>query len=357
MEITKSKHSPAQLNLLLGSFAIQEKEFSFLPLTAGLINDTYLVRLRQKPTYILQRINDGVFSNVAGLMENVTKALSVLESREYKKISLVPGSNGKPLVTIDGAYWRLMTFIPESTTYNTTGDTHIAFEAGKIIGEFHTLLQDQHVFDYEDTIPRFHDLGLREEQFKHALSAARTSKRTAAASEITLAHTLLEQLGNMEIGGLKIRICHNDTKLNNILFSKESNKALCLIDLDTVMKGYFFHDFGDAVRTIVNMAPEDEKALENISFNKSLFRAFVEGLASKPSFLTGQELESLPRGAVFMPFIHGLRALTDYLENNRYYKVSYEHQNLDRCKSLFHFSQKALDNIPFMEGIIQEHLA
>lgn len=356
MEITKNKHSPAQLNLLLGSFSIHEKEFSFLPLTAGLINDTYLVRLRQKPTYILQRINNGVFSDVAGIMKNVTKALSVLESREYKKISFVPGTNGKPFVKIDGAYWRLMTFIPDSTTYNTTGDTRVAFEAGSIIGEFHTLLQNQHVCDYEDTIPRFHDLGLREEQFKRALSAARTSTRTAATSEITGAHAILEQLGNMELGGLKIRICHNDTKLNNILFSKESNKALCLIDLDTVMKGYFFHDFGDAVRTIVNTAPEDEKALENISFNKSLFSAFVEGLGSKPSFLTGQELESLPMGAVFMPFIHGLRALTDYLENNRYYKVSYEQHNLDRCKSLFHFSQKALDNIPFMEGIIQEHL-
>lgn len=357
MELNIKKHTPEQLKALLGCFSIKQEQFSFLPLTSGLINDTYLVQRQNKPLYILQRLNHNIFTNVAGLMHNISKALDVLKSEDYTEISLLPTTNGAYYTKTDHGYWRLMTFITGSTTYDTTNDTHIAFEAGRIIGEFHTLLKYQEPLEYKDTIPRFHDLTLREEQFKNALAAADTLKLKSAIEEITFTHKTLLQLKNLELDSLKTRICHNDTKLNNILFSKASNKALCLIDLDTIMKGYFFYDFGDAVRTVVNTAPEDETILKNICFNESLFSSFVEGLASNPSFLTKQELKSLPLGVIFMPFIHGLRALTDYLENNKYYKVTYENQNLDRCKSLFDFSQKALDKIPFMEGVLNNRLA
>lgn len=356
MELNIKKYTPKQLKTLLGCFSIDEQNLSFTPLTSGLINDTYLVQQKQNPAYILQRINDSIFNNVSGLMYNVTKALEVLQSETYSKVSLVPTKDDAYYTQTDHGAWRLMAFIPESTTYNTTKSPVIAFEAGRIIAEFHKLLEDQKAMDYEDTIPRFHDLGFRETQFKAALTTAKTSTLKSAVNEISFAHKTLELLKNIAVDGLKTRICHNDSKLNNILFSKNSNRALCLIDLDTIMKGYFFYDFGDAVRTIVNTAPEDEKVLEHISFNESLFSAFVEGLSSNRNFLTAQELNSLPLGVVFMPFIHGLRALTDYLENNKYYKVTYENQNLDRCKSLFDFSQKALHKIPFMEGVIQEHL-
>ena len=355
MELNTKKHTPEQLNALMGCFSISQEEFTFSPLTAGLINDTYLVQRRQNPLYILQRINHDIFNNVDGLMNNISKALEVLNSEGYIQILVLPTASGAHYTKTDKGYWRLMTFITDSTTYNTTSDSHIAFEAGRIIGKFHKLLEHQEPLDYEDTIPHFHDLNLREVQFKNALVAASKLKLASAIHEIEIAHKTLVKLQKIDISALKTRICHNDTKLNNILFSKKSNKALCLIDLDTIMKGYFFYDFGDAVRTVVNTAPEDETILKNISFNESLFSSFVEGLASNPTFLTEQELKSLPLGVVFMPFIHGLRALTDYLENNKYYKVTYENQNLDRCKSLFDFSQKALDKISFMQRILNKH--
>ena len=118
------------------------------------------------------------------------------------------------------------------------------------------------------------------------------------------------------------------------------------------MKGHFYYDFGDAIRTIVNTAPEDEQEHEKITFEKRLFEAFVDGIASNGPFLTQVEINTLPLGAVFMPFIHGLRALTDYLNNNIYYKVSYENQNLDRCLSLFDFTQKALDHVDYMQKLV-----
>lgn len=351
------KHTPEQLKKLLGCFSITGENHSFTPLTSGLINDTYLVYQQQKPVYIFQRINDTVFTNVSGLMHNVTKALAVLHSNGYSKVSFLPTKNGATYAKKGNAYWRLMTFIPESTTYDTTENIDIAFEAGRIISEFHTLVDGEKLLDYKETLPLFHDLNFRETQFKEALATANTSKSRVATNEILFAHKTLEKLNRIDFKSLKKRICHNDTKLNNILFSKSSNRALCLIDLDTIMQGYFFYDFGDAVRTIVNTAPEDEKVLKNIAFNESLFTAFVKGLASNPWFLKEQEVKSLPLGAVFMPFIHGLRALTDHLENNKYYKVCYENQNLDRCKSLFDFSQKALDKIPFMEGVIKQYVS
>jgi hypothetical protein len=122
------------------------------------------------------------------------------------------------------------------------------------------------------------------------------------------------------------------------------------------MKGYFFYDFGDAIRTIVNTAPEDEKILDRISFDRNLFDAVIDGIASNGPLLTQEEISTLSLGAVFMPFIHGLRALTDYLNNNIYYKVSYENQNLDRCLSLFDFTQKAYNQVEYMENKVTQKL-
>ncbi|NNE77985.1 MAG: aminoglycoside phosphotransferase family protein, partial [Pricia sp.] len=183
-------------------------------------------------------------------------------------------------------------------------------------------------------------------------------KRRAAAKEaIQFAHEVLAQLESVKLKDLPIRICHNDTKLNNILFSKKTKKALCLIDLDTLMRGYFLYDFGDAVRTIVNTAPEDEREHHKITFITSLFESFVDGIAANEKFLSKAEIETLHWGAVLMPFLHGIRALTDYLNGNIYYKVAYENQNLDRCLSLFDFTAKALNHIDYMKGILGAKLA
>ncbi|WP_051554789.1 phosphotransferase enzyme family protein [Maribacter antarcticus] len=349
MELTNSTYTSEDLQELLGCFVVEKQQFRFQPLTAGLINETFLVCNEDQPMYVLQRINHAVFPDVSGLMKNVSGALKVLNERDYSEIRLLKTRDGSYFIKVTSGYWRLMSFIVDSTTYNTTEKEETAFEAGRIIGNFHLLLEDQNLLEYTDTIRRFHDLSLREQQFKSALATADTFKLETAHAHIAFAKETLNTLKDIQLDGLKLRVCHNDTKLNNILFSKQTGKGLCLIDLDTIMKGYFFYDFGDAIRTVVNTAPEDEKQLSHICFKDYLFTSFVEGLASNPSFLSEEELESLPMGAVFMPFIHGLRALTDYLENNRYYKVTYQNQNLDRCISLFDFSKKALDKIPFME--------
>ncbi|TLP75706.1 phosphotransferase enzyme family protein [Maribacter sp. ACAM166] len=347
-----------QQNILdiLQEFTLNGNQFHWTPLNAGLINDTFLVTDGEDQQFILQKINHNVFKNAGILMDNIGYALPHLGPDNYAQITFLSTKNGANYLQKNGGFWRMMNYIPNSTTYNTTTNTNIAFEAGRIVGAFHRFLKKIDVSLFKDTLPKFHNLPHRTQEFKLALNTSEPQKRQIAEVAIQKAHYFLNELNHLDTENLPVRICHNDTKLNNILFSKNADKALCLIDLDTLMKGYFYYDFGDAIRTVVNTAPEDEQNHEKITFNTALFEAFVDGLASNPEFLTDAEKESLPLGAVFMPFMHGIRALTDYLNNNIYYKVSYENQNLDRCLSLFNFAEKALNKKEVMSTYIKERL-
>jgi len=354
MAIDSEKYSRHVLQTILNEFKVDMKEYSFQPMTAGYINDTYLVLNSSKPLYILQRVNHSIFENIEGLMNNIDRVLKNLKSNEYSKIKLIPAISGKTYLSHDSGYWRVMSYIDNSTTYNTSKNKEIAFEAGRIIGKFHVLLADEPLKRYGDTIPKFHDLELREMQFVAALARASEKKKEIAKKAISFSQEMLLKLAEINTNQLPKRVCHNDTKLNNILFSSETQKALCLIDLDTLMKGFFLYDFGDAVRTIVNTAPEDEQMLDHITFNKDLFESFIDGLFSNGSFLNKDEIQTLHYGAILMPFLHGIRALTDYLNGNIYYKVAYENQNIDRCLSLFDFTKKAFANLDYMKAVINE---
>ncbi len=343
-------HSHDELKGILSNFSLPEKEYQFQQIAVGYINDTYLISIDARPLFILQRINHDIFKNVEVIMMNINRALKQLRAVDYKQIKIIPATSGKTYISLPSGYWRIMSYIPNSITFNTTNDTQIAEQAGRIIGKFHLLLATEDSSKYVETIPKFHNLELRKMQFLAALAKASDEKKEIASETIKLTHKLLHQLEDIRPSKVPLRICHNDTKLNNILFSKTKMEALCLIDLDTIMPGYFHFDFGDAVRTIVNTAPEDEKNCTKITFDKTLFESFVKGIASNQPFLRKEEIKALPYGVVLMPFLHGLRALTDYLNGNIYYKVSYENQNLDRCQSLFAFSMKAQNNFDYMKN-------
>ncbi|MCG2460242.1 aminoglycoside phosphotransferase family protein [Flavobacteriaceae bacterium F89] len=344
-----------KLHATLECFSVEESGYHFLPIIQGYINDTYLVLGNDRPRYILQRINHLVFKDIKGLMGNIQMALELLNDRDYERIELVKTVDGDTYCEVPGeGYWRLMSYVDQSVAYDITTDRNVAFQAGRILGKFHQLLQNAPVHKFSDTIPRFHDLGLRKEQLESALIQASPDKLVVASKAIAFAKETFSKLRELQQTQLPVRVCHNDTKLNNILFSKKSHKSLCFIDLDTLMKGYFYYDFGDAVRTVANTALEDERDLDKIGFDKVLFKNFVSGLHQSGLSLSADELNLLPLGAVFMPFIHGLRALTDYLNNNIYYKVFYETQNLDRCLSLFDFADKALAEVAYMESVIDK---
>ncbi len=346
----------SNLNSVLQNFSIPQKVYNFDPVNVGLINCTYIVLELNEPKYILQKINTDVFKNVEGLMQNYNNVAKLLNSNSSSRFKIYNTHENKSFDTLNNNCWRLISFVKNSINYNTTSEEKIAFEAGKLIGNFHALLQNENPNDYIETIPKFHDLQLRLNQFEHAYKNASFNKTNSTKDEVDFIRETLPFLKQLNHSILPKRICHNDTKLNNMLFSKNSNKALCLIDLDTVMPGFFYYDFGDALRTLVNGVMEDEKDLEKISFNTAMFEQFIKGIKVSGVKITKPEIESLQYGAVYMPFIHGLRALTDYLNNNIYYQVSYENQNLDRCKSLFKSAELTKENVSYMNSVIKKEL-
>jgi Ser/Thr protein kinase RdoA (MazF antagonist) len=344
------------LTFILSQFQITLNDVSIQPINQGYINDTFLIKSNKKTEYILQRVNANVFKKIDVLHQNFYKALLRLKGNDYKEISIIPTHDNSLYYVQNDNYWRLLTYINNSDAFNFTKDPKIAFEAGKILGKFHTLLSNENPDNFEDIISNLNHLPSKIIDFEIALANTSIIRKETAKHLINFALENKSLFNDFYTTDLPLRICHNDTKLNNMLFDKHTKKGLCFIDLDTIMKGYFHYDFGDAVRTVVSESNEDEKELENIKFNRTLFENFVEGLALYKSILAPKEIEFLPISCVLMPFMHGLRALTDYLNGNIYYKVSYENQNLDRCQSLFEFTKKTINEQQFIEAVIKSKL-
>ncbi|MEQ9403544.1 MAG: aminoglycoside phosphotransferase family protein [Cyclobacteriaceae bacterium] len=319
---------------------------------SGLINKSYHILTHSKEEYVLQKINSAVFGDAEKMMLNILLAHDQLKNEgDYFVPEILFTRTGKPLMKDEvGNDWRLMRFISGSTTYDSTSDPKIAMEAGRIIGRFHHGTLNCSLNQMHITLPDFHDMDFRTEWFLKGLGSASAQRLGEASGCIEQVERLLDE-GIGEVNSeLPLRVTHNDTKLNNVLFDETSGKALCLIDLDTVMPGYLFHDFGDALRTLCNTTEEDDKNFESVSFNFELFESFLKGYISvMGKTLTPVEWEALPVSVTYMPFIMAVRFLTDYLFEDRYYQTEYPEHNLIRCMNQL----KLLDEIRVVKDDIK----
>jgi hypothetical protein len=322
---------------------------SFVELASGHINDTYLIKTKKKPFFVLQRINHGVFKDVPGLIENkvaishhIQEKLKDLSKKKQKRRVLAfakTNLGASYLKDEEGNFWNLMYFIDDSVTFETVNNEEIAFEGGRLLGQFLTLTSDFDASKLVEVIPKFHDMSFRYSQFEEALKIASNERLENAKVQIQLIKDLKAEMhiiqGLKESGAINIRVTHNDTKISNVLFNKK-NKGLCVIDTDTVMPGIVHYDFGDAIRTICNTAAEDETNLDLVEFKIEYYKAYTKGFLKKMGpFLSPIELKYLPLGAKTMIFIMALRFLTDYLNGDVYYKIKYPEHNFDRAKNQF----------------------
>lgn len=310
---------------------------------SGHINKTY--KVEGNPSFILQRINKSVFKNPQLISRNLQLAANHLRKAQPSYFFLTPllsCANEKLVFDADGFAWRLYPFIENSQTFDQLESVQQAFSAASAFGQFNRLLSDANVNEYGYVLEGFHDLSQRYKQFEQAWVKAKGERKEKATQQIGSAQTfsfLTKQYEeNIRKGVLKLRVMHNDTKINNILFDGMSGEAVTVIDLDTLMPGYFIYDLGDMVRTFVSPVSEEEKDLTKISFRPEFYEAVVTGYCSQmKEVLTFEELSLIPFAGKMMTYIMALRFLTDYLNGNVYYHTVYPEQNLVRASNQFHF--------------------
>ena len=331
------------------------------PLGNGLINDTYKILVNGIPKYVLQRINNTVFTDVDMLQSNIETVTNHIRQKydllgfqdlDRRVLHFLPADTGKTFIVEEGKYWRVMDFIADSYTYDVVTPEY-AFYAGKSFGDFESLLTDLKT-PIGEIIPNFHNIEFRLKQMEDAIAEDRVGQMRevevqkfveqirAAADRMCLGERLYRE------GKLPKRICHCDTKVNNMLFDVEGN-VLCIIDLDTVMPSFVFSDYGDFLRSAANTGAEDDPDLGNIHFNMEIFEAFTEGyLEGTKSFLLPIEKDNLPYAATLFPYMQAVRFLTDYINGNTYYKIRYANHNLVRTRAqwrLFEETEKSLAGI------------
>ncbi len=312
----------------------------------GHINNTYIV---DGSKYILQRINTSIFRNPVELMDNIENVTSFLRKKiaaeggnpERETLTIIPTADGRKYYQLDEEnVFRVYKFIPDTKSIEDSKTPEDLYEAGVGFGHFQKMLADFPVDSLYETVKDFHHTPKRVEALKEAVRADKMGRAESVTEEIAFAlknaawaDTIIKGLEN---GQIPVRVAHNDTKINNILFDKESGKAVCVIDLDTVMPGSMLYDFGDALRMGGSTAAEDETDLDKVWFNATSYEAFAKGyLSEMKDSLTQSEIALLPFSVKLLTYECGIRFLTDYLNGDTYFKIHRECHNLDRARNQF----------------------
>ena len=309
----------------------------------GHINETYLVVTESGRRYILQKISNRAFPDVAGLQENiaaVTEFLHTQTSDPYGALTLIPTDEGKMYLHWgENSDWRVYDFIEGSICLQKPETAEDFYQSAIAFGTFQQQLADFPAHTLHETIKNFHNTPDRYRIFKEVLAKDVMGRAKDVQPEIdfVLAHEEVggRLMGLLKEGKLPLRVTHNDTKLNNVMLSESERKPMCVIDLDTTMPGLSAYDFGDSIRFGAATAAEDETDLSKMEMDLDLFRIFTRGFLTACPGLTAEERKALPLGAMTMTLECGVRFLTDYLDGDHYFGIHRPDHNLDRCRTQF----------------------
>ena len=324
-------------------FPIDGSPVSCEQIKSGHINETYLITTDTGARYILQWINQYVFPNVNAIMNNMSAISAYLREHEKGQMAMI-----SYIDTLDGhsyyddgqgGAWRIYRFVDNSVCLQLPECPRDFYECARAFGHFQYALSGFPAERLEETIVNFHNTVDRYRQLREAVAKDKAGRLAEVEDEVRFVLEREEKACRLhhmrEAGELPVRATHNDTKINNVLLDRNTHKALCVIDLDTVMPGLSAFDFGDAIRFGASTAAEDERDLDKVHLDLELYRVFVRGfLAACPS-LTEQEIEALPLGAYTMTLEVGLRFLADYLNGDPYFSIEYPEHNKVRCRTQF----------------------
>ena len=341
---------------------------AFETITNGNINATFKVTYRgadgTPKSYIFQRINTVVFSNPVQIMQNIDLVTTHIRNKNPDGVTLHfhHTADGKNYLFDDAEnFWRVMNYV-DSVTFNTCEDPAVIEATGRAFGEFQNQLSDFDGSQLFETIPDFHNTKKRLDTLFADIAADPCGRAASVAEEIRYLTEVREQAGALSVrfanGEFPVRVTHNDTKSNNVLFDKESKMPLVVIDLDTVMPGMAMYDFADAVRFIANTAAEDEPDVSKVSFDTGKFRAFCRGfLGAVGKSLTEAERKSLVLAAFSITIELASRFLDDYLTGDQYFKINYPLHNLDRTRCQLTLAKDIMNKRAELERIVEETAA
>ena len=354
---------------VVSNFTVEGKVVDYIPFGNGHINDTRLVTMDNGVQYVLQRINKNVFKRPDLLMENyvgvtkfIRKKIEAMGGDPLREVlNAIPTKDGKPF-TIDeeGQYWRLLVYVTESMSYDQVEKPEQFYDSAVSFGDFQYMLRDYPAETLHETIVNFHNTPDRYRQLMEAIEGDAKGRLKEVSAEVEFAKARREFANTLENahkeGRLPLRVTHNDTKLNNILFDINTGKTLCVVDLDTIMPGYSVNDFGDSIRFGATTALEDETDLSKVNFDISLYELYVKGfIEGAKGGLTEGELEMLPIGAIMMTFECGMRFLADYLNGDTYFRVHRPSHNLDRCRNQFKLVADMESQLDEMRAIVRKY--
>ncbi|HNX66736.1 MAG TPA: aminoglycoside phosphotransferase family protein [Bacteroidales bacterium] len=338
---------------------------------SGHIHDTYRILTAEDDcdNYIIQKLNTRVFRDIPRLQNNIERVTEHLRH----KLSLIPDCNVKreclTLIPLrnsnltfycdeEGNYWRMYIFISDHKSYDIVDTPNKAYEGGKAIGRFQAMLADLDGEPLFETIPFFHNIEKRLETFHGTVTSDPKGRASEARDIIKEIESREEKMKTIlrlgEKGLIPLRTTHNDTKFNNILLDM-NDTALCVIDLDTVMPGYVHYDFGDAIRTATNTAAEDERDLDRIKMDISLFAAYAEGYLSQTrETLNAPEIEYLALAPQVITYTIATRFITDFIDGDNYFKIKHSLHNLQRARAQMKLLQSMEDQYSEMQKIIKK---
>ena len=331
----------------------------------GHINITYNLN----DEYIIQRINTEVFPNPAGVMKNCWAVTTYIREKlvadgmdtDRQTIEFVKTVDGKPFYEGEEGVFRVYKFICNAYSLTNEKTPEILYKAAKAIGKFQKILAD---FDAEKlftVIPDFHNTPKRVENLKKSVEKNASGRADLVKDEIEFAYEIAKMAGAITDaiadGSVPLRVSHNDTKLNNVLFDETTNDSLCLIDLDTVMSGSYLYDFGDAMRFGASTAAEDCTDLDKVNFDLDIFEAFTKGyLECAANILTDGEKKLIYTSVILMTYECGIRFLADYIDGDVYFRTHYDNHNLDRARNQFKLVKDMLEKREQGEAIVKKYL-
>jgi len=362
---------PDNIRPIARQFQIDGKFSNARPYGSGHINDTYLATFDRNGIvlrYIFQKVNENVFKDIAALMENIVRVTEhircKLEAENtddiFRRVLTVIGTRDQSSYykDPDQQYLRAYTFIPKAQTYDVLESIDQAYEAGRMFGLFQKMLVDLPQPPLHETIADFHNGPSRLKAFRHALETDVCNRAGNAKPEIDflIRHSWIFDVlpALVEKGQIPVRTTHNDTKINNVMLDNQTNKGVCIIDLDTVMPGLSVYDFGDLVRTATNSADEDQRDLSKVFMDITRFKAALRGyLSTAGDFLNDAERNHLVFGGKMITLIMGTRFLTDYLAADAYYKIHRQQHNLDRCRTQFKLLTSIIQQEDEMNALVE----